>query len=131
MWRRFVEHHANEPQVSGRGGSGAIVRDFEFMCLGLPIDYYVTQEAENITGVLTVNPYTDRCDEISTLFVDPKHRRKGLAHSLLSAATRAIFARGRQPTYAAAGPPRERPDLFRMLTDLGYSFVSPSWYWYA
>ena len=132
MWRRFVEHHANEPIVSAvRGGSGAVIRDFEFMGLGLPIEYYVTQEGEDITGVLTVNPYTDRCDNISVLFVDPEHRREGLAHSLLSAATRSIFARGRQPAYDAAGPPGERPDLFRMLTGLGYSFVSPSWYWYA
>jgi GNAT superfamily N-acetyltransferase len=128
MWQRFVERHGHEPQVNARGGSQAVVRDFEFMCLGLPVNYYVTKDGEDITGVLAVNSFTDRCDEISTLFVDPAHRRKGLAHSLLSVATREVFARGKQPAYSAAG---NREELGWMLEGIGYSLVCSSWYWWA
>ena len=127
MWRRFVDRHAHEPQVNARPGSQAVVRDFEFMCLGLPVDYYVTCEAQEITGVLTVNPFTRLCDEIATLFVDPAHRRKGFATALVCAATKDIFERGRQPAYSASGSPAERPDLFALLTRIGYYLVSVPW----
>ena len=127
VWQRFVERHAHEPRVNARGGSQAVVRDFEFMCLGLPVDYYAICKGAEITGILTVNPFTNRCDEISTLFVDPQHRRQGLASSLLSAATRDILARGKLPAYSAGGNPVKRADLFGLLTGLGYYLVSVPW----
>ncbi len=127
MWRQFVDRHPTEPNVQARPGSQAAIRDFEFMCMGLSVDYYVTQKEGEITGFLTVNPFTNRCDEIAVLFVDPPHRRKGLAHSLLSVATKDILKRGRQPGYMSAGGIHDRPDLFHMLIKLGYHLVSTPW----
>ena len=93
---------------------------------GLPVDYYATEEGDEITAVLTVNPFTNRCDEISTLFVDLEHRRKGLAQSLISAATRDILVQGRQPCYSGG----DREVLDQMLTGVGYSLVSRDWHHY-
>jgi GNAT superfamily N-acetyltransferase len=127
LWQRFVERYAAEPMVSGRGSGGALVRDFEFMCMGLPFDYYVTEDGGEITGVVTLlNLLTDRCDEISVLWVAPEHRRKGLAHSLLSGATQDVLARRRQPGYFAGGNPDH---LGPMLTGLGYHLNSTFWEW--
>ena len=125
QWERFLK-----PQVSNAMSKRGIqitvaaARDFDFMCAGLPVDCYVTREGEDITGVLTVNAFTAQVDEISAVFVGPNHRRKGLAHSLLSAATKDVFARGRQPAYAANSSQQE---LDRMLKGIGFHLVSHSW----
>jgi len=127
MWTRFVEQHSREPMVNGRPGSQAAVRDFEFMCMGLPVSYYVTLEGDEITGFLTVSRFTGSSDEIASLFVPPAHRRRGLASSLLSVATQDILVAGRLPAYHAGGTPGEAPDLFGMLTGIGYYLVSVLW----
>jgi GNAT superfamily N-acetyltransferase len=124
VWRRFVQRYAHEPMVNGRPGSQAGVRDFEFMCMGLPVAYYVTMQDDEITGFLSVNRFTETCDEIASLFVPPEFRRRGLAASLLSAATRDILAAGHRPGYHAGGSPVERPDLFGLLTKLGFYLVA-------
>lgn len=127
MWARFVDRYSHEPMVNSRPGSQAAVRDFEFMCLGLPVKYYVTIDDNEISGFLTVNRFTTMSDEIPAVFVPPENRRNGLAASLLSAATKDILAQGRLPGYHAAGSPSERPDLFHMLAEMGYFLVSVPW----
>jgi len=127
IWARFVAKYSHEPMVNGRPGSQAAVRDFEFMCMGLPVSYYVTLEGDEITGFLTVNCLTGACDEIASLFVPPARRRRGYASSLLSVATQDILAAGRLPAYHAGGSPGEAPDLFGMLTGVGYHLVSVTW----
>lgn len=109
-------------------GSGAIVRDFEFMCAGLPVDNYAIAEGGEITGIATVNPMTERCDEVSAVFVSPAHRGKGLATSLLSLATRDILERGNRPAYSAAGNAEE---IVGLVEKVGYLFVAYWWYWWA
>jgi len=122
LWDRFAAIHREEPILwPDLGGSGAGVRDFALMEQGLPVDVYVTEGDEDITGVLTVRPLTDFCDEISMVFVDEAHRRLGNGHSLLSQATRDILGRGKQPGYSASG---DRVELRRMLTAVGYIFVA-------
>ena len=127
MWACFVEQYSHEPMVNGRPGSQAAVRDFEFMCMGLPVSYYVTLEGDEITGFLTVNRFTRLSDEIASLFVPPAHRRRGLASSLLSVATQDILAAGRLPAYHAGGSPGDARDVFGMLTGIGYYLVSVTW----
>ena len=78
IWRRFVERNASDSMVNARPGSQTAVRDFVFMCRGLPVDYYAALEGGEITGVISVNPMTRTIDEISMLFVEPGHRRKGI-----------------------------------------------------
>jgi len=125
MWQRFVERNSTEGLVvKGAGGSGSGVRDFKFMCIGLPVNYYAAIEDGEMVGFLSVNPQTDVCDEISALFVEPAHRRKGIAHSLLSVATEAIFYRGRVPGYYAGGAPGR---LDKMLKGIGYHLNSDVW----
>jgi GNAT superfamily N-acetyltransferase len=127
-WQRFLERHAGESIVRlGAGGSGAGERDVLFMCAGLPVECHVTEADDEITGILTVNPITARCDEISMLFVDPAWRRRGLAQSLLSAATRDVLARGRVPAYSASG---DRAEIAGMLAQVGYYRVARSWWWW-
>jgi len=123
IWRAFVERNASDPMVNARPGGQAAVRDFVFMCKGLPVDYYAAIEEGEIAGVAGVNPMTRTVDEIGMLFVEPRHRRKGYARSLMTAATQDILSRGRLPVYAAGGNPSERPDLHAMLTGLGYRLV--------
>ncbi len=112
----------------GRPGSQAAVRDFEFMCMGLPVNYYAAIEGEKIIGFLSTNPQTDKCDEISALYVEPGYRQKGFGHSLLSTATKDILAKDKQPGYwAGGGHPDDNPHfamLFHMLIKIGYYFIS-------
>jgi len=125
LWRRFVEGNMDDSMVSGREGCGSVVRDFEFMCMGLPVDYYVAEKDGEIAGVVSIGPTTDRCDGIGTLFVAPEHRRQGFGRSLLSAAVQDILARGRQPFYFAGGDPGP---LLPLLIGLGYRLNS-TFYW--
>ena len=125
LWRRFVEANMADSMVSGRHGCGSVVREFEFMCMGLPVDYYVTEKGGQIAGVVSIGPSTDRCDGIGTLFVAPEHRRQGFGRSLLSAAVQGILARGRQPFYFAGGNPGP---LLPLLIGLGYRLNS-TFYW--
>jgi len=127
-WRRFVDANREDPMVNEEVGSGAAVRDFEFMCAGLPVDCYATVEHGEITGIASVNPMAEPCDEVSMVFVSPVHRGKGLATSLLSRATRDILERGKQPAYSAAGNAEEIAGLVKKV---GYSFVAYWWYWWA
>jgi len=131
LWRRFVEGNMDDSMVSGRNGCGSVVRDFEFMCMGLPVDYYVTEKGGEIAGVVSIGPSTDRCDCVGALFVAPEHRRQGFGRSLLSAAVQDILARGRQPFYFAGGDPGP---LLPLLIGLGYrlnsSFYSNERYWW-
>ena len=122
-WERFAARNHSEAPMAGHGAVG---RDVGFMFSGLPVECYITEKAGKITGLLTTNPVTEACDEISTLYVYPSYRRKGLAHSLLSIATQEIIALDRQPAYFAGGNP---PRLGAMLTALGYSFGSYFWEW--
>ncbi len=124
LWQRFVDRNAGDPMVKARNGSQAVVRDFLFMAMGLPVRYFVTLEDGEITGMASVNPMTRSIDEISALFVDPVHRRKGLARTLISAAVESIHARGRTVAYHAAGNPQDRPDLYKLLTSLGFELVT-------
>lgn len=128
MWRPFVQTNEDDPMVSEDLGSGAVVRDFEFMCAGLPVDYYATIESGDITGMVSVNPMTDRCDEVSAVFVSPAHRGRGLATSLLSMATRDILERGKRAAYSAAG---NSEDVVGLVRKVGYSFIAFWWYWWA
>jgi GNAT superfamily N-acetyltransferase len=126
LWKRFTARHPDEGLVAARGDAGGPgTRDFEFMCAGLPVDYYAAIVDDGIAGFVSVNPMTRECDEISALFVDPAHRRKGIAHSLLTAATKDILSRGRQPGYFAGSA---GDDLDRMLKGLGYHLVSEVWW---
>jgi GNAT superfamily N-acetyltransferase len=125
LWRRFVEGNMDDSMVSGRKGCGSVVREFEFMCMGLPVDYYVTEKEGEIAGVVSIGPSTDRCDNIGTLFVAPEHRRQGFGRSLLSAAVQDILARGRQPFYFAGGDPGP---LLPLLIGLGYR-PNSTFYW--
>ena len=128
LWRRFVEAHAEDSMMSRKqGGSGAAVRDFELMCEGFAVDCYATFSKGNISGVLSVSPFTDKCDEILMAFVSPAYRREGQASSLLSVATRDILNRGRQPTYSAAS---NRVDIVSFLNKQGYQFISYDWYFW-
>lgn len=127
IWRRFVDRNASDPMVNARPGSQAVVRDFVFLSRGLPVDYYATIQDGEITGVASVNPMTRTVDEISMLFVDPRHRRKGFATSLMMAVTQDILSRGHVPAYCAAGSPQQRPDLHAMLLGLGYRLVVCPW----
>jgi GNAT superfamily N-acetyltransferase len=125
LWRRFVEKNMDDSMVSGRNGCGTVVRDFEFMCMGMPVAYYAAEKDGEIAGIVTIGASTDRYDGIGALFVAPEHRRQGLGYSLLSAATQDILARGRQPDYFAGGDPDALPPL---LTGLGYR-LNFTFYW--
>ena len=127
IWRRFVERNASDPMVNARPGSQAVVRDFLFLCRGLPVDYCAALEEGEIAGMAGVNPMTRTVDEIGTLSVEPRQRRKGFARSLMTVATKDILARGHVPAYHAAGNPSERLDLHAMLTGLGYRLVVCAW----
>lgn len=124
LWRQFVQEYAHEPMVNSRPGSQAAFRDFEFMCMGLPVRYYVALDDGRIAGFLTVNTFTSQADEIAAVFVPPEKRRRGYGASLLSAAVQDILDAGRLPAYHAGGAPDTRPDLFRMLTGLGFHLVA-------
>ncbi len=127
IWRRFVDRNAADPMVNARGGGQAVIRDFVFLCRGLPVDYYATLDGGEITGVVSVNPMTRTIDEVSMVFVEPSQRRRGFGHSLVAAATRDILSRGHEPGYCAGGNPQQRPDLHAMLTALGYWLVACPW----
>jgi hypothetical protein len=114
-WTRFVELHAQETIMA------TAARDYELMLAGLPVNVYITENDDAITGVLTTWPLTDFCDEIAMMFVDLEHRRRGNAHSLLSEATHDIHNRGRLPGYSAIG---DRTELRRMLTAVGFVFIA-------
>jgi GNAT superfamily N-acetyltransferase len=114
-WERFVRLHTAEPIMA------TAARDFEWMAAGLPVSIYVTENDDTITGVLTSYPLTEFCDEISMMYVDLEHRRRGNAHSLLSEATHDIHNRGRLPGYSAMG---DRAELRRMLTTVGFVFIA-------
>jgi len=125
LWRRFVEGNMDDSMVSGRNGCGSVVRDFEFMCMGLPVSYYVAEKDSEIAGVVSIGPSTDRCDCVGALFVAPERRRQRFGRSLLSAAVQDILARGRQPFYFAGGDPGP---LLPLLIGLGYRLNS-TFYW--
>ena len=120
-WERFVARHADEPIMT------LGIRDFDLMARGLPITLYVTEseQVSEITGVLTVVPYTYSCDEIAMVFVEPEYRRRGNANSMLSEATYNILRRGHLPGYSAD---HNRPELISMLTAVGYVFITLTWY---
>ncbi len=124
MWQRFVDRNADDPMVKAPNGSQAVVRDFFFMEMGLPVQYFAALEQGEMTGMASVNPMTRSIDEVSALYVDPVHRRKGLARTLVSAAAKHIQGEGRIAAYHAAGNPQDRPDLYRLLTSLGFEFVT-------
>jgi GNAT superfamily N-acetyltransferase len=132
LWQRFVDGNMDDSMVSGRKGCGSVVREFEFMCMGLPVDYYAAEKKGEIAGVMSIGPIAGRCDGIGTLFVAPEHRRQGFGRSLLSAAVQDILARGRQPFYFAGGDPGP---LLPLLVGLGYRLNSTfswteRWMWY-
>ena len=88
---------------------------------------FVEGKGDEITGILTtINNFTDKCSEISAVFVDPEHRRKGYASSLLSIATKDILNNGKTPTYFAGGYPAH---LIKMLEGAGYFLNSYFWEW--
>jgi GNAT superfamily N-acetyltransferase len=121
LWQRFVDGNMDDSMVSGRNGCGSVVREFEFMCMGLPVGYYIAEKEGEVAGVVSIGPIVDRCDGIGTLFVAPEHRRQGFGRSLLSAAVQDILARGRQPFYFAGGDPGP---LLPLLIGLGYRLDS-------
>jgi len=124
-WERFVARHADEPMVvPGKGGSGAGVRDFEFMCSGMPVACYAAEEGGELIGFISVNPMTRGCDEVSAMYVSPDHRRRGVGSALLSAGTRDILARERLPGYFAG---EAGGDVDAMLRGVGYELVSSVW----
>ena len=125
LWQRFVDGNMDDSMVSGRKGSGSVVREFEFMCMGLPVDYYVAEKEGEIAGVVSIGPIVDRYDGIGALFVAPGHRRQGFGRSLLSVAVQDILARGRQPFYFAGG---DAGPLLPLLIGLGYRLNS-TFYW--
>ncbi len=124
IWQRFVDRNADSPMVNAPNGSQAVVRDFLFMSMGLPVQYLATLEDGKMTGMASVNPMTRSIEEISALYVDPVHRRKGLARTLICAAVNYIHGQGRIAAYHAAGNPQDRPDLYRLLTSLGFELVT-------
>jgi len=125
LWRRFVERNMGDSMVSGYQDSGAVVREFEFMCMGLPVAYYAAEREGEIAGVVSVGAGPDQYDAIDMLFVAPEHRRQGFGYGLLSVATQEILARGRQPEYFAGGDQDALPPL---LTGLGYH-VNSTLHW--
>ncbi len=124
MWSRFAEANADHPMVKARGGSQAVVRDFLFMSMGLPVDYFAAVEDGEMTGMVSANPMTRLIDEVSALFVSPAYRGKGVARSLLSAIITDISRRGHRAAYSAAGTPAERPDLHHLLTSMGCELLT-------
>jgi len=124
-WQRFVAENMDDPMVSGRKGCGSVVREFEFMCMGLPVDYYIAEKDGEIAGVASFGPLINHYDDIRILFVSPRHRRQGFGASLLSAAMQDILARGRRPAYFAGGEPGP---LLPLLACLGYRLNS-TLYW--
>jgi GNAT superfamily N-acetyltransferase len=125
LWQRFVGRNMDDSMVSGRNGCGSVVRDYEFMCMAMPVAYYAAEKDGEITGIFTIGASTDRYDNIGALFVAPEHRRQGFGYSLLSAVTQDILARGRQPDYFAGGDPDALPPL---LSGLGYH-LNFTFYW--
>ena len=112
VWQRFVDRNAGDPMVKAPNRSQAVVRDFLFMCMGLPVKYFATLEDGEMTGMASV------------LYVDPVHRRRGLARTLLCAAVQHVHGQERVIAYHAAGGPQERPDLYGLLTSLGFTLVA-------
>ena len=128
-WSRFIDRNASEPIVSrAAGGSGAVARDFDFMCKGLPVTCYATLDGDRITGMVSVNPFTDQSDEVSVLFVEPAYRRRACASSLLSVAVEDVFAHGRTLAYCAGG---NEAGIVAMLMKLGFAFRAFDWHWWA
>jgi len=125
-WLRFLDRRKADGSMEAENVVRSLARDFDFVTVGLPVDCYAVLQEGEITGAATVNAFTRDCDEISALYVEPQHRRKGVASSLLAAASKETFARGKLPAYFAGGNP---PSLQRLLAGLGFSQNSYFWEW--
>ena len=122
MWQRFVDQHAEEMSIWSWLGAG--IHDYSLMAKGLPVDVYVTEYEDEIAGLLSVRPPTFECDQVSMMFVDQEHRRRGNVHSMLSEAAHDIHGRGRLPGDSAIG---NRDDLVGMLRALGFLLITYRW----
>ena len=125
-YESFARRHADDPFLNEDVSKSSVMRDFAFMCEGLPVDCYAVFSGADIAGVITVSPMTNHCDEISVLFVAAEYRGRGLARILLARVTRDILARGKQPSYFAGGDP---DILDRLLTGLGYHMTNQFLEW--
>lgn len=123
---RFLERPSDTPFLNIKRANMNLARDLSWMHDGLPVDAYAIREGSDIVGICTVFQMTACCDEVSRLYVPREVRGRGYGRSLLSAATRDILARGRQPGFAVGGDPEI---LGRLLTSLGYNIVCRFWHW--
>lgn len=126
----FLDRPADTPFLSIRRANDNLARDLAFMSVGLPVECHAVRVGGNIVGMITAFQMTGSCDEISRLYVAREYRHRGIGRSLLSAITRSILDRGRQPAFALKGSPDAVGDL---LTGLGYRIFGRFWhrrYWW-
>lgn len=123
---RFLERPSDVPFLNLRRSNDNLARDLLFLYNGIPVDGYAVRVGPDIAGIVTTFILTDSCDEISRLYVAREYRGRGIGRSLLSAATREILMKGRQPSFAVGGDPNI---LDRLLCGLGYRVFSRFWHW--
>ncbi len=128
-FKRFVERPGDTPFLSIQHAHPAFVRDFEFLKAGYPVLCYAAFAEDEIVGLLTTNPFSDFCVEISRLHVLSDYRKQGIARSLISAFTQETLDSGCKPVLAISG---EFKRMERLVAPLGYEVASPFWhkrYW--
>lgn len=103
----------------GTGEKRSTQRDFEYMLRGLPVTCYSAFEGGDIVGFCSASPICRGVTEISWLFVEEQHRRRGLASGMLTAQAEEAFARGDMVGYYA-GWETTSPWLDGMLRKRGF-----------
>jgi len=122
---------AAEPEVlalvEGSGRTATAARRLAERCGGV----YVARLAGTPTGVCCVNAKTRHVSEIQSVYVLTEARRRGVGQSLVSAATEAVLAQGRIPTYCTRDTNLGSQALvcalgFEEYQRVGYAVARPS-----